>query len=196
MKLTSFFLLTFAALLVVAELKADIQKVTITWTQGLCVDNCPKNLEVQLRKVPGVSDIQINGLSARADISWKPNMYFSYKAVEAAMSMIGLSINDIRVKVRGSLTHDDVVVWLVSTGDGTRFMLLSPMQTSLTQYSEFYNVESHKLNPDMRDRLLQAELNDAVVTIEGPLFSPERSPPLTLIIEKLQVEVKNPPQPT
>lgn len=178
-----------ASFLLFGRGEAEIQKLVITWTPGLCVSNCIMGLDQQLRKVDGVGNVQINQASARADLQWKPNFPFSYPAVEAAMSKIGLSIIDISIKVHGTLSHDqNDNIWLTSIGDGTRFFLLSPIQPSSSQYVEYYNVESHKLTEEMRRKLNDAEFSNQAVTIEGPIFSPERAPPLTLIIQKLQVE--------
>lgn len=166
---------------------AEIHSITVSWTRGLCTPICMKNLDSQFRRLYGVADVQMNQAGASAILTWKPTVPFSWQALEAPLSMIGLSVEHLRTKVTGKISHDDRTVWLSSTGDGTRFVVLGTMQPSATQFTETYNTESYVLTPQQRAVFIDAESQNLPVTIEGTIFMPERSPPLVLIAEKTQV---------
>ncbi len=172
-----------------ASLLGEVEYVEIKWTPGLCSESCAKNLRTQFSKTAGVASSEVSASSAQAKLHWKPNVTFSFGPINAAMSMIGLSMTELRVKVRGTIIHDAKTVTLVSLGDNTRFQLLGPTQASKTGYAIAHNINSHPLPPDTRTKLLDAQTQKQVVTVEGPLFEPERSPPLYLITEKLNVIV-------
>lgn len=169
-------------------LQAEIVLVTVKWTVNLCQDYCVRNLYKELGKVKGVGEVVINQAGAQADLRWKPNVPFSFVDVDAAMRMVGPSIEDIRMKVHGTLTHTQDSVTLISTGDNTHFQLLSPIIPSKTQYVEEYNVATHTLWAATREQLLQAEANHLSVTIDGQLFRPEWAPPLYILIQKITVD--------
>lgn len=183
--------------LCVMPLTAEIEWVIIKWTPGLCLTNCTQILGPRLRQIPGVSEVSIDQPQAQAQLRWLPGFTFSYTPIEAALAWVGLSINPtgLRVKVRGQIMHDRVNIGLVSIGDGTAFILLSPVAPRLSGYTEEFNVASYVLTPQTRDQLLQAEATGQIVTIQGPIFSPWRSPPdpLMLIIE--QITFSPPPAP-
>lgn len=182
--------LTMASFMLFASscLHAEVQLVTIKWTQYLCYDDCVRLLEKQFAQVKGVSQVAINQAGAQAEIRWKPNVPFSYVDLDNAMRMVGPSIEDIRIKVHGTLSHTNYTVTLTSTGDNTRFQLLSPIIASTTQYVEENSVASHTLWASTRTQLLQAEQNKLAVTVEGQLFQPEQAPPLYIVIGNLSVD--------
>jgi hypothetical protein len=177
------------------QAEAEIQRVNVQWTAQLCQDSCVRGLRDQFLRQSGVADADINQSAGQATLRWKPNVPFTYTAIQNAMSMIGLHINTLRVMAKGRISHDSNSVRLTSGGDGTVFVLLGLIQPSPTQYVQKYNVATHQLNDDMRDYLLQFEQSDQEVSIDGPLFEPWRSPPmaLQLIVEKIQ-PVENPQQ--
>lgn len=166
---------------------AEVQTVTLKWTAGLCKESCVKGLTQQFQKIDGVADISIDMDQGQAELQWKPDVAFSYYPVKIAMQMIGLYINNIKVKVRGTITHDTQSVQLVSLGDNTIFQLLNPVAPQKDQYFEQYSIYSRQLSQELRDKLLDIEQNNQVVTIDGPLFEPERSPPIYLVVEHMDV---------
>ena len=182
--LANFFL--FSSLIM--PLGAEIEKVTITWTSALCADQCVKELIHYFSLVPGVAGVQIDQPGGRAIVRWKPNIPFTYQSMDTVTRLVGLYQNEIRVRVKGQISHNLQQMKITSVGDGTSFNLLGPVTPSKTQYVEENNAENRKLSPEMTNKLLDAENNSQLVTIEGPLFLPERSPPMQIIIETVQIE--------
>ncbi|QLH36935.1 MAG: hypothetical protein HWD61_12995 [Parachlamydiaceae bacterium] len=166
---------------------AEIELVTIKWTAGLCQASCIRGLEQQFRRIQGVTNVKINGDQAQADLAWSPNAPFSFRAIEGAMAFIGLSMNDLRVTVRGTVRHDERSVILTSTGDLSQFVLMSPPPMSFNMYVEVNSPLNRELTPQVRSILLAAEQNQQTVVISGPLFHPETSPPLFLTVESVNV---------
>ncbi|MBA3957486.1 MAG: hypothetical protein H0X51_03705 [Parachlamydiaceae bacterium] len=167
-------------------LQAEVQKVTIKWTAMACKELCVQGLAKQFYLIKGVSNVQIDQGAGQAILTWKPDQIFTFAPINTAMSMIGLAINNIQIKVRGTVRHDDRTVTLVSIGDGTLFQLIGPVMPSPSQYVIQYNTGSRTLPPHLREELLEGEAGSQVAMIEGPLLMPERSPPLQLVIERLQ----------
>lgn len=167
-----------------SNLHAEIQKIIVVWTRGICTPTCIVNLERQLRRMDGVADINMNPSSATAVLQWNPNVPFSFQALEAPMSKIGLSIEHLRIRVQGTLSHDDNNIWLSSIGDGTRFVVLGGVDPTVVGYTETFNTESYRLPLDQRQQFIDAENQNLTVTIDGPIFMPERAPPLVILSEK------------
>ena len=89
----------------------------------------------------------------------------------------------VRVRATGTLQHTSQQVVLVSEGDNTRFTLLSPVVPMKGQAAEF-NLDARQLQPALLKKLLDAEAEHMVATIEGPLFMPERGTALSLVVEQ------------
>lgn len=170
------------------SLHAEIQKLVVIWTRGLCLQTCANNLESEFRKMAGVENVQMNQPAATAVLKWREGVPFTFQALEAPLSKIGLSIEHLRTQVRGTISHDDRTIWLSSIGDGTRFVLVGSVIPSTTGFTETYNVESYVLSPEQRAKFIDAERQNLTVTVDGPIFMPERAPPLVLIAEKSQFE--------
>jgi hypothetical protein len=143
-----------------------------------------RQLEREFKKIPGVQSFVISAPAGQINIVWKPNASFTFQPIDTAMMMIGLTINDIRVKVRGKLRHDSRTVTLTSDGDNTRFNLLNPVLPQNGQAAEF-NLAARALTPPLWQKLVDGEAEGLIATIEGLLFMPERSPPLQLVVEQL-----------
>lgn len=188
-----FHLSLFISLLLKSSVFAEIETVTIKWTSMLCLQTCVIGLDHQFRLLPAVADVQIDEGAGRAILRWRPGATFSYPPIETALAMIGISYDDfIRIKVRGTVIPGAPFT-LVSSGDQTPFVLLGPVEPSRTDQVIIYNIQTHTLSPQLKEQLLQAAAENSVVTIEGPLLSPERSPPLMLIVENLQVSKQENP---
>lgn len=166
----------------------EVQEIILKWTPALCQANCIQGIAVQFNKLNGVASIKLNEALGQMDIRWKPDVPFSYPAIYGAMSMVGLNIDDFRLRVQGTITHNGEIIYLTSMGDNTRFRLLGPLIVNPKIYVVEHNTATHPLSIDMRSQLLNIEDAHQVVTIEGPLLDPEMSPPLYLIVEKMKVK--------
>jgi hypothetical protein len=167
------------------SLGAEIENVTVTWSAIECKSSCINQLEQQFRKIPGVAEISMNQSAGQADLKWKKNATFSFSPINIAMEMIGLTINDIRVRVHGILEHTATHVTLISSGDLTHFDLINPVVPTLKGQAPQFNLGVRGLQPALREKLLAAETEKKIATIEGPLFMPERSPPLELVVSSV-----------
>lgn len=168
--------------------QAEILDVRVTWTAAECQARCNKLLLAQFGKIYGVSSVQVNQAAGQADLKWKPKVIFSFRPIDSALRMVGPFPNDVRVKVRGKIQHDPVNVKIISDGDGTSFYLLNPIIPSRNQFVIEDSAFNRSLTPDMRNKLIEAQKNNQMVTIEGPLFEPYRSPPLRIVVESLNIE--------
>ena len=164
---------------------AEIERVTVTWTAMECQANCIRQLEEQFRKIPGVAEVTMNHSAGQADLKWTKGMPFAFSPVNVAMELIGLTINDIRVKVHGVLQHTGNKVTLISTGDFTHFDLLNPAVPEVHGQAAQFNIAVRGLGPELLKKLMDAEKEKKTATIEGPLLMPERSPPLELVVSTL-----------
>jgi len=179
-----FFFLFFSAF---GSLAAEVESVTVTWTALHCKKTCIDLLQKQFSKIHGVQEILFNQNAGQVVLKWKKNEPFSFSPVNVAMELVGLTINDIRVRVKGKLQHTSRDVILVSTGDNTRFYLLNPVKGAKNSSSMEFNTSARQLQPELRKKLLDAEVADQIATIDGPLLFPERSPPLTLVVDRLSL---------
>lgn len=170
-----------------SPIQAEVTEVILKWTPGLCQESCSRGLEQQFRRIKGVTNSSISGLQGHATLKWDPATPFSYRAIEAAMAAIGLSLDDIFITVRGNITHDQRSIILSSTGDNTRFYLMSHPEMVPNRYVEINSPFNRSVLPQVRTELIEAELNHQPVTVTGPLFQPEASPPLFLTIESYNI---------
>lgn len=188
----TFFQRFFLSLLVfsTSALNGEVETIALNWNPGLCVENCGQLLKQEFSKLQEVESIDIDLPSGRAVIRWNPRSPFSYVLLDRTMRRVGLGIHYWRLVVRGYIHHDPENVWLISQGDDTRFNLINPVVPLPNQMNIQHNLANRILTPEMRDKLLTSEKNQELVTIEGPLFDPWRSPfNYFLIVE----QVKTPP---
>lgn len=174
-------------LLLGSSLAADIQQVTLIWQPGLCGAPCIKNLQTRLTQIPAVAKVDMDQGTGRAIIVWKPDALFSFAPINAAARYVGIRVDDIRLKVRGKIVEEAGQIKLISSGDGTAFVLLNPAIPQKNQYTNTKNPATRKLSPELTAQLLEAKKNGWTVTIEGPFFEPYRSPPNNLVVEQLNV---------
>lgn len=168
-------------------LQAEIQQVTISWTANLCRTECVKNLYTQLGSIPSVKEVRINQGAGKAFIFLKPNAPFSFAPFNAAMQMVGLSIIDIRVRAKGPIVNQGQDYILLSSGDNTPFTLINPVIPERNDYVVQYNAGAvnRRLSPSNVQKFEDAKKSREIATIEGPLFLPERSPPILLVVEQV-----------
>lgn len=177
-----------------SALQAEIENITIKWTAMECQQSCIIGLEKQFRNINGVSDVIMNQSAGQAVLQWKPGVVLTFPPINTAMSMIGLSINEMHVKVRGTISHDARTVTINSLGDNTRFLLLSPVTPKSYVMVEEFNPQTHLLIPSTREQFIQAQDAAQIAIVEGPIFEPERSPPLKLVIARVKfIKAEEPP---
>lgn len=170
-----------------APLHAEVDKVVLKWNPGFCNDSCLKNLDYRLRSMPDVAEVRMEGASSQATLRWRPNKSFSFDRIDHTMRYVGTRLMQVFVTVRGTIQHPDKDASIVSIGDNTPFILLSPTDIKPGQAAALQNVQSYKLKPETRALLMQAQQEFKVVTIQGLLLLPEQGPPLRLIIQNLSI---------
>lgn len=168
------------------DLFSEIKVISFNWTPGLCPQNCEVELERQLRTVPEIENVVINQNGGR--ISWKPDLQFSFVPINQASRMTGIRILTTRIKVKGKIEESMGNFYIVSSGDNTRIQLLGPIEASVDRYVIQQNIDSHPLTPNIRAQLMEAEKKKQLVSIDGPLFEPERIIILAMIIENITEE--------
>ncbi len=184
MKKVLFFLglaLTFSSFL-----QAEIVNIVIKWNAFSCANICVSSLQNNLRSINGITDLVINPMAGVAEIEWNPRIPFNFYSFSIASRTIGIRINDVRLRVKGTIFHVGNNIFLNSLGDGSQFLLLGPIQPQASTYIIQQNVASHPISAELREKLLDAERRQEIVTVEGPLFEPYRYN-LTLEIEQIDI---------
>lgn len=185
-----FISLLLSCMFMLGSLQAEIEKITIRWTAQLCQGACPRLLEKEFRKIHGVKEIAIDQGGGQLTLTWKEKVPFQFTSVNTAMHMVGLSIRDIRIRVKGSVKHTRDTFYILSEGDGTRFDLLNPVIPHPGGQAAEFNASARKLTPALRQQLLQGEADKQIATIEGPVFMPERmTVPTQIVIDNLSFSV-------
>lgn len=164
---------------------AEVEKITITWTALLCNQRCIEQLERHFTRIKGVAGVNFNQQAGLVEIRWKPNIPFSFAPINTTMSLVGLSIRDIRVKVRGTIRASGKNYRIISLGDNTSFTLLNPVTPYRGTVTVEFNPANRELSPEMRQKLYDAQRQNKLAVIEGPLFMPERSPPLMMVLDQI-----------
>ena len=168
------------------QMYGEIEKITIKWTANLCADSCIRDMYKQFGAVNGIAEKIINQQQGMAEFRWKPKSSFNFQMLDQAMRLVGPRIQDSRVRVRGTISHDASNVYLNSLGDNTRFILLGTPPASTTEYVIQYSAQTRGLPPETRKKFLDSENNFEVVVVEGPLFEPIRFTELYLIVERAE----------
>jgi len=166
----------------------EILDVNISWNSYQCVQNCPQILYRNFSQIRGVAEVNISSTAGAARLRWKPGFPFSYSMVKVPMQMAGVGVNEIRVRVRGQVLEQGRETVLISEGDNTRFVLVSPIMPSRRLYTTTPNPYYRELSPDLRDRIIRESEQGKLLVVEGPLFRPARSPPLQIIVQNIRVE--------
>lgn len=173
------------SLLITFHLHGEIERITLKWTQALCTKSCAAQLDKEFKKIQGISEFTINQEAGQADIKWGQNTRFSFSEVNVPMRLVGLSIRNINLKVKGTLTHDAKTVTLTSIGDNSTFQLLNPVISEPGKQSPVFNLEARQLSPELYQKLVDAESRGWIATVEGQMFMPGRSAAMQLIVEHL-----------
>lgn len=184
-----FFLAFILGVTLQTSLHAEIQSVIIRWTSLLCQDTCMRLLERELNRIPGVDEISLDQGSGQATLTWKARAPFQFSSVNVAMRMVGLSIRDLRIRVRGRIQHSGDNFFIVSDGDGTRFELLNPVTPVRGGVANEFNAAARKISPVLKQQLLEGETQRLIATVEGPVFMPERNTiPTQIVLDHLNFE--------
>lgn len=170
---------------------SEIESVSLNWTPLLCTQACITQLDREFRKVAGIAEVTLNQGAGAASIRWRPNYPFSFSDVNVPMRLVGLSIRDIHIKVRGTISHDAHSVTLTSLGDNTRFQLLNPLISRPGQQAPVFNLAARQLTPELRQQLIDTEVQKSTVSIQGQIFMPGRSSALQIVVGNLSVEDPN-----
>lgn len=176
-------------LLVVApfQISAEIERVTVKWLNPtICSDSCINDMAKQFGAIAGAAEVVLDQGAGQADVRWKPRAPFNFNPINTAMRLVGPSIHDVRVKVRGTISHASSTITLESLGDNTRFILLGPVNPSMKQYTVVHNTDNRSLSDETKAKFLEAEKNFEVVEVEGPLLDPWRYQVLYLVVEKAE----------
>jgi hypothetical protein len=171
---------------------SEIQKVVVTWDPVPCQQSCIEGLRKRFSMIAGVQSVDMNQASGLATLTWKPNVSFSFVPINNALRWIGIREIQVRVQATGKISQKGSDFYLVSSNDGTRFLLLNRVAQTGNTYIEEYNAENRGLSPELVNQLTDIMKNQQLATVEGPLFMPERSPPdpLSLVINTVKAEEK------
>lgn len=173
------------------SLQAEVSMVIITWAPQVCQEACGRGLHKYLSEIPQVADVAIDLNGGSATLKWKPNQPYSFVPIDFATRVIGIPrILTARMRVRGTVQHNQDVFNLISIGDNTAIRLLSPIQPQPGRYVIQTSIDNHKLTEEMKEKLLEIESKQELVTVEGPIFEPVRSLFPAVIIEYIKAEKK------
>lgn len=172
--------------LAISSISAEIQRVTVHYTAMVCTEQCIVLLNSYLRQLPGVSNVMFNEGAGTASIAWKPNYPFEFQPVNYAVRRIGLQVDVMYVKFRGTIQVVGDHYYLVSLGDGTKMELLSSPVTTKLGRPEQFSYFTHTLNDHYKKLFREAQARHLLVTVEGPLFEPDR-PPLRIDVQTVDI---------
>lgn len=166
--------------------QSEVEEIIVTWNAFKCQNICTPLIARNFSAIKEVNNLQINAPSGVAVMGWNPNYPFSYEPFRYASAAVGIRINSMRIRVRGTISHDEENIYLVSNGDNARFLLIGPIHPEPGRYLPIYSLATHPLSPEARERLLETERKQWTVVISGPLFLPSHYP-RTLIAEQVQI---------
>jgi hypothetical protein len=167
-------------------LQAEIEQIDIRWNAFKCLETCVPFIERGLQAIPQVTHIQVNAKEGTASMGWNPTVPFSYEPFKLASATAGIHFDEMRMRVKGTVSHEGDHLYLTSSGDHTRFLLIGPLKAEPGRYVPRFNVATRPLTGDAKNQLLDAEKNGLMVTISGPLFLPS-SHSLTLMAEHIKI---------
>lgn len=170
--------------------RSEIEEVIIKWDPLLCKQACIKGLEKRFGQVPGVQSVEMNRAEGSSKMSWKPNVPFAFTPLNAALRWIGIRQNDVRVKVRGTVSESGNAFFLISNGDRTKFVLINRVYSDPGEYVVQFNTQNREIKGELAKTLREVKKAKDIVSINGTLFMPLRSPPnpLYLIVDQIQKE--------
>jgi hypothetical protein len=171
-------------------IQAEVLEVSLIWNSDLCNEKCTELLKKQFGKAKEIESFTMNSSSGTASIKWNPQFPFSYQIVKSHLQMVGVGLSQMRVRVRGKALLQGERVALLSEGDNTLFFLISPVRASPGEYTATPAGVLVDLATDLKQKILTTAAEGKVIVVEGPLYQGHRSPPLHLIVSRLQIEKK------
>lgn len=181
-------------LIACASVSADFQQIQIKWTSGLCGPDCVKNLQREFSKIPGFKQASFG--NSQVTLLWQEGAPFTFASINTATRMVGIRLWEVRIRVKGKVSHNKDIFVLTSDGDGTPVQLLGPTMPSATGNTVVPNVQTHGLNSALQNKLLDAEASKASIVVEGPLFQPFQMPDLRVIVTSIRGSTQAAPAPT
>jgi hypothetical protein len=166
------------------SIQGEIQMVEIFWRHGACQYNCTKLLEGKLSEVPQIESVTTSTTSNMASIKWKKYDQFTYLLVKRPFQRVGVGIDNIRLKVKGTLSPSQDRIVLVSTEDNTNFDLVSINK-------EKSHPSKLTIDPKFKQTFLDYAKDQKTLIVEGALYQPDRSPPLYLLVERVTTVDEN-----
>ncbi|MDP1879337.1 MAG: hypothetical protein Q8K60_00185 [Parachlamydiaceae bacterium] len=183
-KLFSVLILSF--FLKCGDVHAEIEKITIRWNPITGREMVVPGIIKSLTAIPAVSNVQADGASGSASMSWNPRSPFAYEPFKFAAGAAGIRFREMRLRIKGTIKTEEAYYYLLSSIDQSRFRIIGPAQTDPNRYIVTNNIETHHLSKLMANKLNQAADLQQEVVIEGPLFLPN-SFPRTIILEQFLV---------
>ncbi len=171
-------------------LRAEVEQIILHWNAAICFDICLPRLESSLNSIASVSNVRTDARSGTAVMDWDPKIPFSYEPFRIAAAAAGIYVTDMRIKVKGNISHAGDIFYLISLGDGASFQIIGPLRADPNLYVPRYNLASGPLSLGTKEQLLEAERKGAV-TIAGPLYLPAQYP---RIIIAEQIKIQAPPK--
>lgn len=170
--------------------QGEIEEIVIKWDPLLCKQACIQGLEKRFGMIPGVESIVMNRAQGSSRMSWKSNVPFAFTPFNAALRWIGIRQNDVRIKVKGTVSESKNMFSLISNGDRTKFILINRVYSDPGEYVVLFNVQNRAITGELAATLRNAKRKREIVSINGTLFMPLRSPPnpLYLIVDQIQKE--------
>jgi len=166
-------------------LNAEIDTVTITWNAALCDNTCERLVQRRLEDIPAVSRVDVT--DGQATMYWKPDQKMTYLMIRRPTQFVGISIDAMYVKVRGTVRVSGDKAVLTSLGDGTKFELTSAPAPKYGTYTQYTSSELYKLRTEEINAFQKAQQEDAMVTASGFLLMPYRLP-LTIVLDNYRIE--------
>ncbi len=185
--MTKFFAII--CILVTYTLFAEIETVSLTWDNRQCLEGCTQLINKQLSKLKEVASVTTSQQNGIATMQWKTGVPFTFKPVNDAIKRVGIHVETLRIKLRGTIVQKNRKFYIISLGDETTFNLLGTASDDPSKNR--YVIQTSRFNRPLSDEqkkmLTDAMKNKLTVTIEGPIYQPYQFPPLDLIIENISV---------
>jgi len=166
-------------------LYAEIDTVTITWNKVSCNEGCGELVKKRLEGIPAVARVVVN--PGEATMYWKPGEKFTYLMVRRPTQFVGVGLDAMYVKVRGTVRVSGGKAYLTSIGDNTKFELTAAPAPKYGTYTQYTAPELYKLLPDQIEAFKKAQREDTMVTASGFLLMPYRRA-LTIVLDNYRIE--------
>jgi len=172
----------FFLLLLPSLLFGQVHSVTVWWSPGHCNQKCGVVLVERFKRAKEIADANVNLASGEAKLVWKEKRRFSYRPIKRIMQAAGVGVNRIEVKVSGTLQEKKNRMYLISSGDKTRFLLMAPAPVRERRYATTVDPRVYPIDANLKQKLLRFG-SDADVMLSGPLYRPSRAGDPTLIVD-------------